>query len=82
MLLVHAAKNWELDNLIGWALTFFSEQYGQCMRELAVFLVLPSVCCIAGLQTTGISAGCIVSRLGDDDKDDDDEGGDWRRRQR
>ena len=41
-----------------------------------MFLVLPSVCCMAGSQTTGISAGCIVLRLGDDDKDDEDEGGD------
>jgi len=73
MILAHAAKNWELYNLLAWTPTFFSQQYGLNVKESALFSVLPSVCGMVGGLTAGRSADYIlVKYVGDDDDTDSD----------
>ena len=74
MTLAHAAKNWELYNLLAWTPTFFSEQYGLNVKESAAFSVLPSVCGMVGGLTAGYSADFILSKFVE--KDDGSEGDD------
>jgi len=67
MTLAHAAKNWELYNLLAWTPTFFSEQYGLNVKESALFSVLPSICGMVGGLTAGNAADYILSKyVGDD----------------
>jgi len=71
MTLAHAAKNWELYNILAWTPTFFSEQYGLNVRESAAFSVLPSLCGMAGGLTAGNAADYILSRYVGDGNDDE-----------
>lgn len=78
MMLAHAAKNWELYNLLAWTPTFFSEQYGLNVKESAAFSVLPSVCGMVGGLTAGNAADYMLSRYatmsddGEGNADDDE----------
>lgn len=63
MTLAHAAKNWELYNLLAWTPTFFSEQYGLNVRESALFSVGPSVCGAVGGLTAGYAADYILVKF-------------------
>merc|ERR1711966_494117 len=71
MTLAHAAKNWELYNLLAWTPTFFNEQYGLNVKESAFFSVLPSICGIVGGLTAGIAADFILVKLADSDSTGD-----------
>lgn len=71
MTLAHAAKNWELYNLLAWTPTFFNEQYGLNVKESAFFSVLPSVCGIVGGLTAGNAADFILVKLADSDSNGD-----------
>ncbi|KAL7523360.1 hypothetical protein ACHAXR_000141, partial [Thalassiosira sp. AJA248-18] len=53
MTLAHAAKNFELYNLLAWTPTFFNQQYGLNVKESALFSILPSVCGMVGGLTAG-----------------------------
>ncbi|KAL9184628.1 hypothetical protein ACHAXT_012598 [Thalassiosira profunda] len=75
MTLAHAAKNWELYNLLAWTPTFFSEQYGLNVKESAAFSVLPSICGMIGGLTAGTIADYVLSNFVDE-CDIDDEGKD------
>lgn len=73
MTLAHAAKNWELYNLLAWTPTFFSEQYGLNVKESALFSVVPSLCGMVGGLTAGNAADYVLSlELGDGNGDDGD----------
>lgn len=63
MTVAHAAKNWELYNLLAWTPTFFSEQYGLNVKESALFSVLPSVCGIVGGLTAGNAADYVLVKF-------------------
>jgi ACS family sodium-dependent inorganic phosphate cotransporter len=69
MTLAHAAKNWELYNLLAWTPTFFSEQYGLNIKESALFSVVPSLCGMAGGLTAGNVADYILVTLEQDETD-------------
>jgi len=71
MTLAHAAKNWELYNLLAWTPTFFNEQYGLNVKESAFFSVLPSICGIVGGLTAGNAADFILVKLADSDSNGD-----------
>lgn len=68
MTLAHAAKNWELYNLLAWTPTFFSQQYGLNIKESALFSVLPSVCGMIGGLTAGNAADYILVKYVGDEK--------------
>ena len=70
MTLAHAAKNWELYNLLAWTPTFFSEQYGLNVKESALFSIVPSICGMIGGVTAGNVADYVLLKLEDDDADD------------
>lgn len=72
MTLAHAAKNWELYNLLAWTPTFFSEQYGLNVKESALYSVLPSICGMVGGLTAGNAADYILTKYV---VDDDSKGG-------
>ena len=63
MTLAHAAKNWELYNLLAWTPTFFSEQYGLNVKESAVYSILPSICGMVGGLTAGNLADFMLLKL-------------------
>jgi sugar phosphate permease len=69
MTLAHAAKNWELYNLLAWTPTFFSEQYGLNVKESALFSVVPSVCGMVGGLTAGNVADYVLLKLEQDETD-------------
>lgn len=73
MMLAHAAKNFELYNLLAWTPTFFSQQYGLNVKESALFSVAPSICGMVGSLTAGIAADFILVRyLGNDEADSEE----------
>eukprot|EP00956_Cyclotella_meneghiniana_P044518 scaffold321433_cov139-Cyclotella_meneghiniana.AAC.1 len=72
MTLAHAAKNWELYNLLAWTPTFFSEHYGLNIKESALFSVVPSICGMVGGLTAGNVADYILIRLEKDAIDGQD----------
>lgn len=72
MTLAHAAKNWELYNLLAWTPTFFSEQYGLNIKESALFSVVPSICGMVGGLTAGNAADFILIQLEKDAIDGQD----------
>ncbi|KAL7451973.1 hypothetical protein ACHAWC_004327 [Mediolabrus comicus] len=63
MTLAHAAKNWELYNLLAWTPSFFSEQYGLNVKESAVYSILPSICGMVGGLTSGNLADFMLLKL-------------------
>lgn len=63
MTLAHAAKNWELYNLLAWTPTFFSEHYGLNVKESALFSVVPSICGMVGGMTAGNVADYVLIKL-------------------
>ena len=70
MTLAHAAKNFELYNILAWTPTFFSEQYGLNVKESAIYSILPSVCGMIGGVTAGNAADFVLLKvLGDEEKD-------------
>lgn len=71
MTIAHAAKNWELYNLLAWTPTFFSEQYGLNIKESALFSVVPSVCGMVGGLTAGNVADYVLGKLEHDETDED-----------
>ncbi|KAL7529521.1 hypothetical protein ACHAWF_003012 [Thalassiosira exigua] len=66
MTLAHAAKNFELYNLLAWTPTFFSEEYGLDVKESALFSVLPSLCGMAGGLTAGSAADFLLAKVSGD----------------
>lgn len=73
MMLAHAAKNFELYNLLAWTPTFFSQQYGLNVKESALFSVAPSICGMVGGLTAGNAADFILVRyLGNDEADSEE----------
>ena len=71
MTFAHAAKNFELYNLLAWTPTFFSQQYGLNVRESALFSVLPSVCGMVGGLTAGTAADYILRIFVGNDEGDE-----------
>jgi ACS family sodium-dependent inorganic phosphate cotransporter len=69
MTLAHAAKNWELYNLLAWTPTFFSEQYGLNVKESALFSVVPSICGMVGGLTAGNLADYVLIKLEEKEAD-------------
>lgn len=63
MTLAHAAKNWELYNLLAWCPTFFSEQYGLNVKESAIYSICPSLCGMVGGLTAGNLADFMLMKL-------------------
>lgn len=70
MMLAHAAKNFELYNLLAWTPTFFSEQYGLNTKESALFSIGPSICGMIGGLTAGTLADFLLVKLSSGDSDD------------
>ncbi|KAL7497648.1 hypothetical protein ACHAWT_005667 [Skeletonema menzelii] len=69
MMLAHAAKNFELYNLLAWTPTFFSEQYGLNTKESALFSIGPSICGMIGGLTAGNLADFMLVKLSSGDSD-------------
>jgi len=67
MTLAHAAKNWELYNLLAWTPTFFSEQYGLNTKESAIYSIGPSLCGMIGGLTAGNLADFMLVKLSSGD---------------
>jgi len=67
MMLAHAAKNFELYNLLAWTPTFFSEQYGLNTKESALFSIGPSICGMIGGLTAGNLADFMLVKLSSGD---------------
>ena len=66
MMLAHAAKNWELYNLLAWTPTFFSEQYGLNTKESAIYSIGPSLCGMLGGLTAGNLADFLLVKLSEE----------------
>jgi len=73
MLLAHAAKNFELYNLLAWTPTFFTQQYGLNVKESAIFSVLPSLCGMVGGLTAGTMGDYVLKKSIGDEKMDSKE---------
>jgi MFS transporter, ACS family, solute carrier family 17 (sodium-dependent inorganic phosphate cotransporter), other len=69
MTLAHAAKNWELYNLLAWTPTFFNEQYGLNTKESAIYSIAPSICGMIGGLTAGNMADYMLVKLSSGDSD-------------
>jgi ACS family sodium-dependent inorganic phosphate cotransporter len=67
MTLAHAAKNWELYNLLAWTPSFFSEQYGLNTKESAIYSIGPSLCGMIGGLTAGNLADFMLVKLSSGD---------------
>jgi len=73
MTLAHAAKNFELYNLLAWTPTFFTQQYGLNVKESAIFSVLPSLCGMIGGLTAGTVGDYVLTKFIGDEKIDCEE---------
>jgi len=73
MMLAHAAKNFELYNLLAWTPTFFTQQYGLNVKESAIFSVLPSLCGMVGGLTAGTVGDYVLTKSIGDEKMDSEE---------
>ena len=73
MMLAHAAKNFELYNLLAWTPTFFTQQYGLNVKESAIFSVLPSLCGMVGGLTAGTVGDYVLTKFIRDEKMDSEE---------